>query len=66
MNPLTEIKNRQAQKRAELEALNFTFSPAISFDGISIGEMEDLAALQIGESTFAGASGEECDVTRIA
>lgn len=66
MNPLTEMKKKNEIKRAELVALNFTFSPAISLDGLSFGEMEDLAALEIGESTFAGAAGEECDVTRIA
>ena len=66
MNPIAEMRKRNEIKKAELEALNFTFEPAISLDGLSYGEMEDLAALQIGESTFAGAAGEECDVTRVA
>lgn len=62
MNPIAEIRKRQAERRAELEKLNYTFSPVVSFEDLSAGEMRDLAELEVGESTYIGDYG---DVTRV-
>jgi hypothetical protein len=62
-NPIAEMRKRRDQKQIELTNLGYTFSPSISFDDLSVGEMTDLAELQIGQSTYVGEIG---DVTRTA
>lgn len=63
MNMIAEARKRREAKRIELEALNFTFSPVISFENLSMDEMNDLSDLQIGETTYIIDCG---DVTRTA
>lgn len=63
MNSLAEARKRREVKRIELEAMNLKFSPEITFENMSMDEMDDLAALNIGETTYTFDFG---DVTRTA
>lgn len=58
---MKEIRNQRAEKAAELK--NFAFSATINFENLSINELDDLLALNVGESTYIFNQG---DVTKIA
>ena len=58
---LQEGRERREQKQAELENSGFVFEPPVNAGELSIGEIDDLLTLSVGESTFT-----DTDVTRIA
>ena len=63
LNPIAEMRKLHAQKLEALTILGYTFQPSISLESLSGGEMDDLAVLEIGQSTYIGEIG---DVTRTA
>ena len=64
---LLKIARQQREiKRAELEKLGYTFSPIIEFGNLSVDELDDLSALNVGESTFIIIGDIGCDITRTA
>jgi hypothetical protein len=54
MNMMEETKKRQAEKRAELISTGYVFEPVINdkINEMSIDELDDLMALQIGDETY--------------
>ena len=58
---LQESREWREQKQIELENSGFVFDPPVNAGELSVGEMDDLLALSVGESTFTFT-----DVTRIA
>ena len=65
---MKEIRNKKAQIADELKKL--TFSACINFESLSLNDLNDLAALQIGESTYVldgeGETLKGFDITRTA
>lgn len=61
MNPIKIIREKHAAMKLEFEKYGFVFDPSVNPDDLSVGEMRDLLALEIGESTFT-----DQDVKRIA
>jgi len=59
-NIIRDMHNRLEEAWEVLQASGREFDPAVTHDQISVGAVEDLLALEVGESTFV-----ECDVTRI-
>ena len=63
MNAIKQMQENRAQAQREFQALGYVFEPAVSTDGLSVSEYQDLTTLQVGESTYLGEIG---DVVRVA
>jgi hypothetical protein len=61
MNPIKLIREKHASMKLKFEKSASVFEPSVNPDDLSVGEMIDLLALEIGESTFT-----DQDVKRIA
>lgn len=58
---MKEVAAKRDAKKQEILSLGYHFSASIDFDALSLGELTDLADLQIGDQTYIGDVG---DVTR--
>jgi hypothetical protein len=65
-NILRDARIRREQKRSEVESLGFVFLPSVDLSELSMDELNDLADLAVGESTFIIINETGFDVTRIS
>lgn len=66
MNIIKKLRIDLEQRADEVQKLGFTFSPEIDIRSLSLGELNDLASLGVGETTYVlTGDSSGTDVTRI-